>query len=41
MSLVQVFWCFPEVCWIKVNTNGAASGALDFVTCGSFFQGQP
>jgi len=34
LSLVQVFWCFFEVGWIKVNINGTAQGVPSFAACG-------
>jgi len=28
LSSMQVFWCFLELQWIKVNINGATRGLL-------------
>ena len=37
LSPMQIFWCFLEVGWIKVNTNGVVRGVPSFVACGGIF----
>lgn len=31
--LVQVVWNFPEIGWIKVNTDGTSTGSPGFTAC--------
>jgi len=39
MSPMLVFWRFPDIGWIKLNTDGAGRGASGFAACGSIFKG--
>lgn len=37
-KILEVFWCRPFSCWIKVNTNGAINGAHGLLGGGENFQ---
>jgi len=39
ISPIRVIWEFPDVNWVKVNTDGATRGCLGFSTCAGIFRG--
>jgi len=36
---MQIFLCFPGVCWTKVNIDGVARRDPNFAGCGDMFRG--